>query len=387
MKILLINNIGRDAAGAEAMVRQLKEGLIAAGHDARLLAGDTPSPTDDLTDYVFHSFAEDSVQRYLLYVCNPFAVWRLRKVLKDFKPDIVHLHNASRLSPFVLPLLKGLPTVLTIHDHMVFDPTRLDDLPEFKEYGAILDDYFIHTKSARYFGEKVRFFFARRFSKYIDVAIACSSFYGRSTVQSRMFKRVEVIHNGINLPKFSPNIDGKDILFVGRIDDSKGVDLLLRAMKKIEAIVPGARLTIVGDGSYKTSCQDLAKQLHLKSVNFLGRKTHSESLRLMAKNTLLVVPSRYPDNLPTVCLEAMATGRPVVAAAVGGIPEMVIDGDTGLLFRTGDSDELAEKIADILRDPGLARRMGRAARSRAEKEFSVQKYIHTTIKLYIGTIK
>lgn len=110
MKVLLVHNIDGDLAGAEIMVRQLRDGLVALGHDVRIMAGDEPRTARAFANYRFRSFSDQSPKRFLLYLCNPSAVLTLRKVLKEFGPDIVHLHNINRLSPFILPLLKRVST-------------------------------------------------------------------------------------------------------------------------------------------------------------------------------------------------------------------------------------------------------------------------------------
>ena len=129
MKILLVNNFGVPEAGAEVMVLQLKENLLRQGHDVRVLAGHEPSSSQKFSDYTFRSFRDDSIGRFFFFIFNPSAVWSLYKILKTFKPDVVHLHNVSKASPFILWPLKKFPTVLTLHDYMLIDPTHIEKTP------------------------------------------------------------------------------------------------------------------------------------------------------------------------------------------------------------------------------------------------------------------
>jgi glycosyltransferase involved in cell wall biosynthesis len=389
MKILLISNIGVDLAGTEVIVRQLKEGLITQGHDARLLAGDTPDSPQRFSDYTFRSFSEDSLARYFLLLCNPFAVWSLYKVLKTFRPDVVHLHVISNASPFILFLLKRIPTVLTIHYDMVFDPTRPEDLPNLKIHDKEGPNYFVtDKKQLRYYAEKVRFFFLRRFYRNIDVVMACSHFYAEAARDSKLFKKVTVIHNGIKLLPFTPIKNYYNLLYLGRIVKSKGVGTLLQAMPDILRQFPEITLTIVGDGPYKSDCEMLAKTLGIDNqVQFLGYKDYGYITHSLIQSTILVVPSIWPEAFGLVSVEAMSVGRPVVASRVGGIPEIVLDGKTGLLVSPSDPKELAGALVTLLRDPSRCIEFGHAGRIYAEEQFSTERYIEKTVAAYKSLLR
>jgi glycogen synthase len=183
--------------------------------------------------------------------------------------------------------------------------------------------------------------------------------------------RLRVIPNGIDLGEFSgseprPSSGGTfRILFVGRLYNAqKGIDTLLGA---VDALGPPAELRIVGEDwgageMIARWARDRAAGIGLK---VLGKVARSAVLQEYRSADVLVLPSRF-EPFGIVLLEAMASGIPVVASRVGGIPEIVEDGRTGLLVPPGEPDRLADALRTLRDDPGFARRMGDAGRRRAE---------------------
>lgn len=162
---------------------------------------------------------------------------------------------------------------------------------------------------------------------------------------------------------FSPaGSDRPTILFVGRLIEVKGVDVLVRAMLRVGS----ARLMIAGDGGQRTALEALARKLSIDAV-FLGQVDASERDQLLAQSKVVAIPSRVlqsgrTEGTPVVCLEAMAAGRPVIAARVGGLAEIVVDGHNGLLFEADDELALAEKLNLLISDSGLREELATNAR-------------------------
>ncbi len=150
---------------------------------------------------------------------------------------------------------------------------------------------------------------------------------------------------------------GKMILFVGRLTEIKGLDVLLKAMRGLE----GLELLVAGDGPRRRALESLARELSI-NAKFLGRVSAAERDELFARSDAVVIPSRIiPDGrtegMPLVCLEAMMAGRPVIAARAGGLGELIDDGENGLLFEPGDDLMLAGKLKLVLNDSDLLRRI------------------------------
>ena len=204
------------------------------------------------------------------------------------------------------------------------------------------------------------------------------------------------IPNGIDCPASQPSParikddlglpDGARLaLFIGRLHRQKGPDVLLQAARILCPQMPNAHFVLAGDGPLEGSIRRHAERYGLAGhFHLLGRRDDVPALLAVAD--LLVLPSRW-EGMPNAVLEAMAAGRPAVAANVGGCPELIIDGQTGLLVPPENPDALAEAIRRLLSDATLAARMGQAARRRAEQEFSIEKMVRRNEELYDRFLK
>jgi glycosyltransferase involved in cell wall biosynthesis len=171
--------------------------------------------------------------------------------------------------------------------------------------------------------------------------------------------------------------DAPVVICVSRLHPQKGHDDLLRAWQHVMAVQLDVHLLIVGDGERRSELEGLAtKQPH---IHFTGQR--HDVIHLLALSNLLVLPSLW-EGLPNVVLEAMAAGLPVVATAVGGTPELVIDGESGLLVPPRDPAALAEAIVTLLTDPDLAQRLGENGRLRVSNQFTIQQIVQQTEGLY-----
>ena len=164
-------------------------------------------------------------------------------------------------------------------------------------------------------------------------------------------------------PAPAPAVDRPEALFVGALEPSKSVDVLLEAWRDVVERVPGARLTVVGSGTQREALLRRARLATLEgSVRFTGTVPREEVRDLLDASRLLVLPSRS-EGMGRVILEAFARGRPVVATRVGGIPELVQDGITGRLVPPEDPQTLAKALVELLQHVSPADGMGRAARA------------------------
>jgi sugar transferase (PEP-CTERM/EpsH1 system associated) len=204
--------------------------------------------------------------------------------------------------------------------------------------------------------------------------------------------KLVVIHNGIPLGDFQPGdravaraslgIPPSTCVVgtVGRLHPVKGTSYLLQAFADLAPDHAEAILLLVGDGPQRAQLQELVRCLeNPERVQFLGNR--SDVSRLLHAMDVFVLASVW-EGMPNVALEAMAVGLPVVATAVGGTPEAVVDGETGLLVPPRDPGGLARAIARLLRDPELRRKMGQAGRRRVEQHFSVERMVYQTERLY-----
>ena len=224
----------------------------------------------------------------------------------------------------------------------------------------------------------------------VDRYIAVSADMARRLRATPLFpeRKVEIIRNAVDVHRFPQKSDGAlrtefggararpIVLALARLDAQKGLFDLLEAA----ALVTEANFVIAGEGKERKRLEERARTLAVDGrVNFLG---HREDVpELLAACDLFVLPSLY-EGFPLSVLEAMAAGRPVVATAIGGTEEAVINGETGLLVPPHDPQSLAAAIRTLLPDPPLRRRLGLAGRERALREFAAEKMVREVTNLY-----
>jgi len=206
--------------------------------------------------------------------------------------------------------------------------------------------------------------------------------------------RIQRIYNGLDLTLFkradfssTPPL----IVAVGRLIAKKGFADLLRACRLLMERGQSFRCEIVGEGPLEQELREQIVQLDLEGrVGLPGAKPQHEIRELLAAATVFVMPSVVDpdggmDNLPTVIMEAMAAGLPVVSTSIGGIPEMVIQNETGFLVSPGDAAALAGAIEKMINDCLLARKLGQAGHERAQRLFSIKKNVRALCALLPGS--
>ncbi len=285
-------------------------------------------------------------------VCRQFyavpaarLVWQLAR-----RHDLVHVHLGEDLAIVPLGLAAarraGVPMVLTVHSSQR-RTLRISGVRSaaLKVVGSVVEDA----------GER-----------HADrILVLTDRLRNQLAADGIDPERIRVVPSGVNPTLFddaspvAPH-DEQSLLFVGRLHPQKGVDTLIRAM----ADLPTAQLAIAGDGPDRAQLERLAERLGVADrVRFLGFVAHDDVPALMRRADVFVMPSRY-EELGTAIIEAMACGLPVVASRVGGIPNLVADGDTGLLTPPGDAPALAAALRRVLTEPGLAGKLGAEARAR-----------------------
>jgi glycosyltransferase involved in cell wall biosynthesis len=172
---------------------------------------------------------------------------------------------------------------------------------------------------------------------------------------------------------------------VARLQPEKGVATFLKAAARVSKASPEARFLVVGDGPLREELLGLAGRLGMEDrVRFLGYRTDARAL--IGLLDVLVVPS-LTEGSPLIVLEAMAAGVPVVASAVGGIPDQARHGEEGLLVPPGDPEALAGAMGELLRDPSRARLLGAAGRRRTENEFSHETLVRRIEGIYRAVLE
>jgi starch synthase len=183
--------------------------------------------------------------------------------------------------------------------------------------------------------------------------------------------------------------DENTILYVGRLEQVKGIPLLLEAARLVVQKFPGARFIFAGSSHPTLPKEDVDAMIRSYSlqnhVEQLGHVSQQGLIRLYRKAALCVIPSHY-ESFGLVALEAMACGIAVVATRVGALPEVIENGSTGLLVPPGDPNDLAEAISELLADPRKRARMGEAGSARARGKYSIEQISSINISMYEGVV-
>jgi glycosyltransferase involved in cell wall biosynthesis len=244
---------------------------------------------------------------------------------------------------------------------------------------------FLHGETSENFKVRAYFRLERFAVRRADRVVAVSEAMARRLVREGVDPaRVRVVHNAC-LVSSNGVPDGRPaaatVGVVARLSPEKGVDLALRAYAIVRTSCPDAELIIAGEGPERARLKRLATELGLEtSVRWLG---HVEDVsQIYSTLSVLLLPSRS-EGFPNVVLEAMAHAVPVVAAAVGGVPEAVSDGNNGLLAPAGDVNRLAEGVVRVLTDGPLRGRLGRQARCDTALRFSLTTRLSALARLYL----
>lgn len=195
-------------------------------------------------------------------------------------------------------------------------------------------------------------------------------------------EQYRVVLNGIDLERFArpPEPVPGRVVALGRLAAQKRPDLAVRAMKELRARHAHAHLQLAGDGPARPEVEQLVRRLDLgEVVRLIGPR--EDVPMLLSQAACLLLTSDY-ESCPYTVIEAMAAGVPVVATRVGGVPELVEDGVSGLLVEPGRPEQIAAAIGELLADPDRARELGSAGRRIAGERFSVERMVGETVALY-----
>jgi glycosyltransferase involved in cell wall biosynthesis len=398
MRILLVGNHWTDGPGGAETVAVLSARLLErAGHEVVPFAVDQPEALPATSRDRFPRPAGAGARTKLGEAAAGVWSWRayasLRRLVADVRPDVAHVHHVfERLTLSVLDALRrsGVPTVMTLHDYKPVCPGfRLhsgDGEPcgcLEGRYGDVVRHRCLEGSWWRGLAAAVDARAARARGVWRGVAafLAPSAYLRDRVVEGGLpADRVSVLPNPVELPARSRRHDNNQpyVLVAGRLVAEKGVATVLDASALLPA---GARVRLVGSGRLQRWVRDAVARRTLP-VDVLGGTDPKGVSAHLRGATAALVPSLWPENCPMAVLEAAAHGVPVVASAVGGIPELVDHGRTGLLVPPGDAPALAAAVTALLADPGAAERMGAAGRERARRRHGPGDHVDALLATY-----
>ena len=334
---------------------------------------------------------------------NREAAKKLQSLIKFYKPQLAHLHNwANHLSPAIIGVLKdnNVKVIQTLHDYKMICPNRQLFSKKaicYRCRGGRYYHCFFRKCIQDSYGISWLGMLEGYFTKYllgtyekIDLFIAPSLFMKATMVSFGLPEnKIKVIYNFVpdsffrDLPSSVNTLKSDDyLLYFGRLSIEKGIKTILTALK----IGPNRlKLKIAGAGpDYKNIKGLITKKRLDKQVELLGPKYNDDLKNLIIRAKAIIIPSVWPENMPYSLLEAMALGKVVIAAKIGGLPEIIEDGRNGFLYSPGNSQELKEKILNLDRKDLV--KIGQEARATAKK-LNQEKHYQEIIKVYKNLLK
>jgi glycogen(starch) synthase len=336
-----------------ALRRRGYEFAVVTRHDDLLLPSESDFEGMPLYRFPFYQALADRKLDQVLEIRQ-----QVIGLKRTFQPDLIHINCLGPSILFHLQTTRShcAPYLVTLHG---------ERYPPARGHGTLL---------AR----------TLRAADGVTAPSEATAEYARCLAASPL-PHLSVIHNGVEVPRRLPQplpFTTPRLLCLGRLVAEKGFDLALEAFALVRERFPHAHMVIAGDGPELLALQQQAAELHVStSVEFAGWVAPEAVPEWINGATLVVMPSRR-EGLPLVALEAAMMARPVVATRVGGLAEVVLHQQTGLLVDSGDTAALADAIAFLLDHPDRAAKMGRAARHRAEEVFGFKRHVDAYDALY-----
>ncbi len=401
MRVLFLNELSDPRIGSS--IRQMYQHaacLRERGHEAAVMSvtqdPDRRGWTEIEGTRVFHAVSDYPLRfRGWVSIDNPRVRADVRAVLGDFRPDVVHshlIHTHLGYASLTAARESGAGVVFTAHDVMTFCYQKLTCFHGGEEQGGLDRDYparwskCIPCQRLRFApGRNARI--RRVLERDVDRFTVVSEELGRA-ISANGIRVDRTVHNALRrrdeLPdaaaveafRASRGLAGKQVIAIGgRLHEQKGVAQLLKMLARLAPEFPELRLMVMGrEQIYRDGFEALARELGVADrVVPVGWLDGDELQAAYAATDVFVTPSICFDTFGMVNLEAMEHAKPVVATTFGGSREVVVHGETGAIENPFDIAAYAEAIAELLRDPALARARGEAGRRRLEERFTIDR--------------
>jgi len=395
LTLLLVNKFYHDvgpAGGVGRYILQEEEDLTRSGWQIVPFAiadsAAQPSPWQSYfvkaRDYSSPRWSATALSDALSLLWNREAARKLDTLLQRVQPDVAHLHNIyHHLSPSILPVLARhrVPVVLTLHDlrllcpaiHMLRQGKVCERCKGGHFHEAVLGRCVKESRSASALAALETWLQThRRLYQHTVTRFICPSRFYLEKFVEWGYPREKLIHlpNFVDTGQWHPvETEPEDTyLYFGRISREKGLANLLQAQSLWEHREtkgePAQTLLVAGSGPWDDQLQKLTAELELKKIKILGPLPVEVLQEVLARVRFTVIPSEWYENAPMAILESLATGRPVAGARIGGIPELIEDGQDGVLFPPGDPEAI---LAGLQRAAALGPEARERARAKAER--------------------
>jgi len=323
----------------------------------------------------------------------------LERLLATVKIDFAHINVIHHyITPTILKILKqrNIPIIWTLHEYTPICPeSTFISHGKICErcYGGAFYNCVTHTcKKGSYLASTVAAL-ENYVHNYLDYYAYVDHYLCPSVFLYEKFKafnfhtdKLVQLYHGYNYAEIDAALavpktnDEKYIVFVGRLEKIKGAHTVLKAM----LMCPDIKLKIVGDGTQENELQKFKEAHNLKNVTFLGKQNKQQTLQIINDAQFLICASEWYEVLGFTVVEAMALKKPVIGSAIGAIPEMVINNNTGFLFEPGNAQQLAGLITSLYNAPDKIAEMGKNARHHITGLINTEKHFEGLQKLIVG---
>ena len=398
MKILMVNKFLYPNGGSETYIFELGKQLIHMGHEVqyfgmehekRIVSNNARSYTSNMD---FHTGKLQKLMYPFKIIYSSEARKKIRLVLEDFNPDIVHLNNINfQITPSILYEIrdfekktgKKIKIVFTAHDYQWVCPNHMMSIPATGENcdRCLKGSYVNCAKYKCIHGSTVKsvlgsfeswYYHRRKTYGLVDVIICPSEFMAKQLATDPVLKdKLIVMHNFLTAQQTGAEVAKEDyVLYFGRYSKEKGIETLLRVCEKL----PNIPFVFAGSGPLE---EEVNKVGNIRNKGF---QTGKELEDLIAKARFSVYPSEWYENCPFSVMESQMYGTPVIGADIGGIPELIDRGVTGELFESGNMESLKEKIISLWNDKERQKSYEKALEKICFD--TVEKYCGKLIELY-----
>lgn len=403
MKILLVNKFHYLKGGSEKYYFELAKLLKEHGHEVAFFSmKDEKNIKTDCKEYFVEPIDLNNGSKLKAFdvIYSKDNKKKMEEALDDFKPDIVHLNNFQRqLSASIIEPIKkrNIPIVFTVHDMQAICPAILmmdneknvcekcmggkyiNCIKKKCNKGSTLKSIIGAFEGQYYRNNEI-------YTKKIDYIITPSEFYKNKLIEDGIDKnKIEAIHNCIELKNYNLDIEDEGYaLYFGRLAKEKGILNLIEAFSKVK----NAKLYIAGDGPEKEKIEKFIKDKKIESrIKLLGFLNSDEMKETIRKCKFVVVPSIWYENCPYSIMETLAIGKTVIGSNIGGIPELVKDRYSGLIYKFDDIEELAKKMQILFDNKNLTLELGKNAKKQAMELYDKENYYKKIIKIYANLLK
>ena len=395
-RILQVSNNHFVAGGSDRYYFELTKALRNSGCSVdEFAARDSRNEESEVAGFFPEAAViEDARARDLpRYLYSRSARLSLCRLIRERPVDIAHLHIFyGRLTASILrPLVdSGIPIVQTLHEYKlicaVYTCQRSGQSCEAcggsKYWNAVR--YRCNRGSlVRSLASSVESYVSKALGTHdaVDHYIAVSHFQRQRMLANKICApdQISTIHNFVDPEALRPNSEaGRYALYFGRLEKLKGMDTLLAAAKRI----PDVTLKIVGSGAYRLACEAHIRNDGLDNVELIDFLDGEQLFDTIRGSFCTVLPAEWYENCPMSVLESLALGKAVIGTDIGGIPELIIDGEDGFVVPVRDSAALANAIERLAGDAKLAKAMGEAGRAKIEQQFSPAAHVAQVRAVY-----